>query len=331
MSKKAIWIITIACLLASAVGGASDETTDSGLRIYLPREIVIEDNIPRLGEIGIIRGDESLAAKAGEIVLGRISAPGQEITVDRRMLLSRLACNGIPASKVKLSGAERVKVRQKWRTIQAEEFVELAKLFLSKNLRTSPLGASSICQSDIVRAPDDLNLAGVHTDIKLVPCIVRSGAVNQTRIRVGVVAGGKEIGSREIRFGHKYEGHKAVALSEIPAGGVISRENVKVEKTISSYPEVANWSSPYGLIARRRIPKDAVVHANIVGPAKPVILVKRNQNVVIRIQAGGLVITATGRMVDEGAAGDFVRVRNVDSQRVIIAKVNEDGTVGPVL
>jgi len=59
--------------------------------------------------------------------------------------------------------------------------------------------------------------------------------------------------------------------------------------------------------------------------------VKRNQNVVIRIQAGGLVITATGRMVDEGAAGDFVRVRNVDSQRVIIGKVNEDGTVGPVL
>ena len=324
--RRMVATITVVCVLVSAGGRAAEKPKDKSLRIYLPREIVIEDNIPKLGQIGIIHGDESLVAKAGEIVLGRISVPGQELTVDRQMLLSRLACNGIPASKVKLSGAERVKVRQKGRRIKADEFVELAKLFLGKN---PPV--SSICQSDLIRVPNDLILAGVHTDIKLVPRIVRSGAVNRTRIQIGVVAGGKEIGSCEMSFRHKYEGHKVVALSEIPAGGVISRENVKLEKTISSYPEVSNWSAPYGLIARRRFPKDAVLHPNMVGPAKPVILVKRNQNVVIRIQAGGLVITAMGRMVDEGAAGDFVRVRNVDSQRVIVAKVNEDGTVGPVL
>lgn len=324
--RRTVATITIACVLVSTGGSAAEKTKDNSLRIYLPREIVIEDNTPNLGQIGIIHGDESLAAKAGEIVLGRISAPGQEITVDRRMLLSRLACNGIPGSKVRLSGAERVKVRQKGRTIQADEFVETAKSFLGKNL-----GTSSICQSDLIRAPKDLILAGVHTDIKLVPCVVRSGAVNQTRIRIGVVAGGKEIGSREISFQHKYEGHNVVTLAEIPAGGVISRENVRVEKTTLSYPEAANWSAPYGLIARRRLPKDIVLHPNMVGPVKPVILVKRNQNVVIQLEAGGLVVTAVGRMVDEGAAGDYVRVRNVDSQRVIIAKVNEDGTVGPVL
>ena len=329
--RRTIATITIACVLVSTGGRAAEKTKDNSLRIYLPREIVIEDNTLKLGQIGIIQGDESLAAKAGEIVLGRISVPGQEVTVDRQMLLSRLACSGIPASKVKLSGAERVKVRQKGRTIQADKFVELAKSFLGKNLGTSPLGASLICQSDLIRAPKDFILAGVHTDIKLVPRMLKSGAVNRTRIRIGVVVGGKEVGSREMSFRHKYEGHKVVALSEIPVGGVISRENVKVEKTISSYPEVANWSAPYGLIARRRIPKDVVLHSSMVGPVKPVILVKRNQNVVIRIQAGGLTITAMGRMVDEGAAGDFVRVRNVDSQRVIIAKVNEDGTVGPVL
>ena len=61
-------------------------------------------------------------------------------------------------------------------------------------------------------------------------------------------------------------------------------------------------------------------------PVKP-----QRPGAVIQLEAGGLVVTATGRMLDEGAAGDFVRVRNVDSQRVIIAKVNEDGTVVPIL
>jgi flagella basal body P-ring formation protein FlgA len=35
--------------------------------------------------------------------------------------------------------------------------------------------------------------------------------------------------------------------------------------------------------------------------------------------------------VEEGSAGEYVRVRNVDSQRIILARVNEDGTVEPVL
>jgi len=199
-------------------------------------------------------------------------------------------------------------------------------LFLGKN---PPAG--SISQSDIMRSPKDLLLSGVHPDIKLVPRIVKNGAGNQTRIDVRVMSGGKEIGSRRVIFRHKYNGHKVVALADIGAGEVISKENVKVEKTVSNYPQAASFSPPYGLIAKRSIPKDAVVNSNIVGLPKPAILLKRNQSVVIRINAGGLMITAVGRMMDEGAVGDVVRVRNVDSRRVITAKVNEDGTVAPIL
>lgn len=318
--------IIVAGMIFSTGGVAADHAKTGGLRIYLPREIVIEGNTPSLGQIGIIRGEESLVAKAGKIVLGRISVPGQEITVDRRMLLSRLACNGIPASKVTLSGAEKVKVRQKGHTIKVGDLVESARLFLGRN---PP--ASSICQSDLMYSPKDLLLAGVHPDIKLVPRIVKNGAGNQSRIDVRVMSGGKEIAVRRIIFRHKYNAHKVVALADIGAGDMISRGNIKVEKTVSSYPQAASFSVPYGLIAKRNIPKDAIVHPNMVGPVKPPILVKRNQNVVIRIDAGGLAITAVGRMIDEGAAGDIVRVRNVNSQRVITARVNEDGTVEPIL
>jgi flagella basal body P-ring formation protein FlgA len=326
----AITIIIVGMVFSTGPLGAgvasADHAMAGGLRIYLPREIVIEGNTPSLGQIGIIHGDESLVAMAGEIVLGRISVPGQEVTVDRMMLLSRLACNGIPASKIQFSGAEKVKVRQRGHTVKADDLIESARLFLGKN---PPAG--SIGESELLSSPKDLLVAGVHSDIKLVPRIVPSGAGNQTRIDVSVMSGGKEIASRRIIFRHKYNGQKLVALADIGAGEVISKENVKVEKTVSSYSQAASFSAPYGLIARCHIPKDAVVYPNMAGPAKPVILVKRNQSVVIRINSGGLVITAVGRMVDEGGVGDVVRVRNVDSQRVIAARVNEDGTVGPIL
>jgi flagella basal body P-ring formation protein FlgA len=146
-----------------------------------------------------------------------------------------------------------------------------------------------------------------------------------------VVSGGKEIASREVGFRLKFNCHKVVTLVEIPAGGVVSPENVKVEKTVSSYPEPADWSTPYGLVARRRLPASTVLSLNMIGPVEPAIVVKRNQNVIIRIAAGGLVVTAMGQTVEEGSAGEYVRVRNVDSQRIILARVNEDGTVEPVL
>jgi flagella basal body P-ring formation protein FlgA len=319
-------MIIIGSLLFSSGGTCAEDVVSDGLRIYLPREIVIHDDTPNVGEVGIIRGDEALAAKAAEVVLGRISVPGQEVTVDRGMLLSRLACSGIPVSKVKLSGAEKVKVRQKGQTIKAGDLVESAKSFLGKNP-----SAGSICRSELLGSPKDLLLSGVHRDIKLVPRIVKNGAGNQSRVNVSVMSGGREIGVRRITFRHKYNTSKIVTLRDIKAGEAISRENVKIEKTVSDYPQATTFSEPYGLIAKRHIAGGRTVQPNMVGPAKSAILVKRNQSVVIRIEAGGLTITAVGKMVDEGAVGDIVRVRNVDSLRVITAKVNEDGTVAPIL
>lgn len=330
MSGKTIGIIIIGCLLVSAgplwAGGRADEKAkDQLLRIYLLREVAIESNVPSLGQIGIIRGEESLVAKASKIVLGRISVPGQEVTIDRVVVLSRLACNGIPASRVKLTGAEKIRVRQQGQIIRGGEFVDLARSFFDRN---PPAG--SICQSEMIRGPKDLILEGARKDIKLLPRLVRSAVPNQARIQIAVIAGGKEIGRREVSFRFKYNSHRVVTLVEVPAGAVISPENVKVEKTVSNYPEPANWAVPYGLVAKRRLPVNTVIRSNMVGPVKPPIVVKRNQNVVIRIDAGGLVVTAMGRSVEEGRAGEYIRVRNVDSQRIILAKVNKDGTVEPV-
>src|SRR4030065_1655928 len=101
---------------ASANNKTSDSQKDSYLKIYLPREVTVKDNNLSLGQVSIIQGGESLVAKASEIALGRISVPGQKIIIDRPMVLSRLACNGIPTSKVTFTGAEKIKVKQKHQT-----------------------------------------------------------------------------------------------------------------------------------------------------------------------------------------------------------------------
>ena len=331
MSSKIFSFVLIISLSASvqlcqgSVDSKADSTEDDFfLQVYLPREVAIKDDTARLGQVSILRGRQSLVAKASEIALGRISVPGQKIIIDRAMVLSRLACNGIAASKVKLSGAEKITVEQQQRIIKGSEFIELASSFLEEN---PPAG--SVCQLNPIRIPKDLVVPGAGKDIKLSPRLVRSGARNRAKVQIIVLSDGKEAGKREVTFRLKYNCRRAVTVVEIDAGGVISPENVKIEDTISNYPEPGNWTAPYGLIAKRRLAANTVVGPHTVGLREPEVIIKRNQTVLIRIERPGILVTAIGKSMQEGGAGEYIKVRNIDSQRIILAKVNEDGTVEP--
>jgi flagella basal body P-ring formation protein FlgA len=309
-------------------GKANNILKDSTLQLYLPREVIIQDDTIRLGQVSIIRGNshkDELAAKAGKIAFGRITVPGQEIVIDRPMILSRLACNGIPASKVTLLGAQKITVKRRHNIIKGSKLVEMASAFLKKN----PPSAS-VCQWERIRKPKDLNLPEESKDIKLSPRLVKSATKNQARVQIAVMQNGKKVAEREVTYRLKYNCRRAVALVDIPTGTVISPENVKIENTISYQPEPENWKPPYGLIAKRRLAAKTVLASNMFGPVKPAVIIDRNQNVVIRIEKPLLLVTAIGKAIQDGRAGDYIKVRNLNSQRIILVKVNEDGTVAPV-
>jgi flagella basal body P-ring formation protein FlgA len=319
--------MTCAIFCQASVNSKADNTKkDSILQVYLPREITVKESSLSLGQVSIIRGKESLVSKASKIALGRISVPGQKIVIDRTMVLSRLACNGIPASKVTFTGAEKITIKQQEQTIRSIELVKLASSFLEKN---PPV--VSACRFNPIRRPKDFIITGSSKDIRLSPRLVQSRARNQARVEITIFSGGKKIDVREVIFGLKYNASQAAAKVDIPAGAVISPENVKIEKTISNYPESSNnWRPPYGLIAKRRIPAKTVLRPNMLGPVKSPIIVKRNQKVVILIDRPGFLITAFAKAMQDGRAGEYIKVRNVDSQRIILVRVNEDGSAVPV-
>ena len=325
MRNRTLSIILAIFLLVSANSKADAEQTDSVLQIYLPREITIESDIPNLGQVAVIRGEESLAAKAGKVVLGRISSPGQKIIVDRSIVLSRLACSGIPASEVTLTGAEKMTIRQQHQIIRGSEFVEAASAFLKENLSDD-----SVCRFDAVSIPKDLIVPDVSKDIKLSCRLVKNDMTNQSRVRVAACCDNKETGVREVTFGLKYNCHRLVAQVDISQGAVISSENVKVEKAVASYPEPAGWIAPYGLVAKRLLRANTEIRPDMVGPAELPVLLKCDQSVVIKVEKLGLLITAIGKTMQDGRVDEYIKVRNVDSQRIILAKVNEDGSVEPV-
>jgi len=299
IQKCKYWRTFITCLLLICTlfcqSFANIKTADtkeiSTLQIYLPRDVAIKNSAIKLGQISIIRGEDSLAAKAGEIALGKISMPGQKVVIDRPIVLSRLTCSGIPTSKVKLSGAEKITVRLKEQTIKSTEIIKLATEFLKKTLPVD-----SDCQLETVKKPKDLILPNQGKEINLAPRIAESNSANLVNVQIIAFQDAKPIGTREVTFRLKYDRHKSAAPNEA--------------------------------VAKR--PKRTGLNPNMVAARKPEIIIKRNKNIMIRIESKGLLVTAIGKALQDGSAGEYIKVRNTDSQRIILAKVNEDGTVIPV-
>ena len=332
ISAKVVTALLICLLPAAPLCRASQNsetpapTEDAGLQIHLPREIAVKDNNVTLGRVGIVRGQRTLVTRASDIPLGRISVPDQKIIVDRSLILSRFACSGIPASKVTLTGAEKVTVGWRRQVIKAERFVEIAGSFLKQNSPTFSSG-----QFGPVRLPEPLTVSDSSPEMEFSPRLLEGDLHNIATVQVVVTADGKQLGVREVTFQLKYRARRAVASMSIAAGSLINSANVRIEQALSDEPEPADWQPPYGLVATRRIAAGAVIRSALVASAKPKVVLKRNQIVLIRIERPGFFVTAVGKAMQDGCVGEYIKVRNVDSKRIILARVKHDATVEPVI
>ncbi|OHB61573.1 MAG: flagella basal body P-ring formation protein FlgA [Planctomycetes bacterium GWF2_42_9] len=294
------------------------------LIIYLPREINITTDSPSLGDVAVIQGDEILVAKANSLKLGVISPAAKHFKIEKSIILSSLACAGISSSQVTFTGADEITISRKHTVITGQQFLDKAIAYLVENPPHS-----SVCKYSALRTPQDLAIPDTNQNVKLIPNITDK-TNTQVKIEVTVLAGENQIDKRDITFALQYTGKKIVAKTDLPQGTVLTPENVAVENCISTQPLPANWSIPYGSALKKSLAANSEITMNLVEDVKPQVILKRNQNVLIKIEKMGLVVTAIGKTLQDGCVGDCIKVQNLSSQRIIIVKVKQDGSVEPI-
>jgi flagella basal body P-ring formation protein FlgA len=114
----------------------------------------------------------------------------------------------------------------------------------------------------------------------------------------------------------------------IERGERITREML-TEKHFYFDPErplavLTDPSLAIGRAARRRLAEGKPIPANAFTDVK---LVTRGKPTEARFRMGGLTITATVLPLADGAAGDLVQARNLDSGRTVTGVVGMDGAI----
>jgi len=297
---KTVLILATVILSAKVLTGQSTEKS-SVIDINLPAQKTIDGNAIRLGQICVISGDEVIAKKAGEISLANFSTAGQKITIDRNTIISRLAANGI--TRISMSGAERTVVGRGEKVIGGKEFVEQAINLLKKNSAYSGAG-----QLRALRTPEDLLIGKESRQIKLVPRLLASSTSRLARLEFAVFADEKEVGKREVLLQVvKEENDRSLTVAALNDSALMVADLTPGIKPGAFGAKTAELNN---------------------GDKK--IVVNRNQNVLIKVEKGGLEVQASGKALGQGRAGEYIKVQNTNSNRIITAKIKEDGSVEPI-
>lgn len=320
MSKLAV---ILAGLFLVAPLAAAEKTP---LRIELAKEVTVEGDGIQLGSLAeITGGSDELAAKARALPLGRCPQAKETITIDRATILARLACNNVDTSAVEFAGADKTAVRRKEKSFSADEMLKAAEAYLDKNL-PAPSGRKWMP----AKPPEALTLAE-NSATTLVCAPAKNSAKDAPILKLSAMAGEKELASTTIAFRLGYMTVQVTAAKEIAAGGTLTPENTKVASVASDKPPAAELLQPYGQKVKEAVAAGAVIKPEMLDkPPAAAVAIKRDEAVVMRIKGSGFVVTAMGQAMQDGKTGELIKVRNVDSKRVIAARVMPDGTVEPV-
>lgn len=87
---------------------------------------------------------------------------------------------------------------------------------------------------------------------------------------------------------------------------------------------VLDFSQIEGKVARGLLLKD---HPILLSSLKDPVLVEQGKSIKLIVRGANLVITATGIPLQSGSAGDYIKVRNVDSGRTVSGTITKDGSV----
>lgn len=317
----------IVCLVSLLVAGSGVFAAGSQerVKVHLPRTIQVDSDIVTLADIAVVTGNSEISREAGKIVMGKFSSAEQNIVIDRKTILSRLASNNIRNKDVILSGAEQVRVNMENLVITSDALLEKAKKFLKDK---NP--DSSVSGYEPANTPRKIVTDAAGTDkIEIIPSLVTDNNNYHRRVKLTVMKGEEKISERRVSFRLKFSRKAAVATENIPLGTEITSENTEIRKIVSGSPPRRKFSEPYGLTARRHIPADTVIKSYMVGEVQPELVIKRNQTVSIKVERPGMLITTTGKAMQNGHQGELIKVKNISSQRIIYACVNEDGSVSP--
>jgi flagellar basal body P-ring formation protein FlgA len=288
--------------------------------VTLKEEVYIKGPDVLLGEVAMIEGEnpEALAS----LVVATAANPGGQRRVDAVLLLARLKTAGVDTDTIELKGARSVTARTLSLELTREAITEDLRRYIEANMPWSKEQATI----DIPLPSQDLVVPDgeVTWDWRANP---QYQWVGSTAFRGELRVDGAVKKTILCKASVEAFVSVLVAATDIPRGRMIRKSDVEARRYALStirYGALTNFDEAVGQLARSTIFPGTVLTNRSVMPRR---LVKRYQTVMVETRAGNLLVRGRARAMEDGSAGDLIRLTNPESKAELFGLVREDGVV----
>jgi flagellar basal body P-ring formation protein FlgA len=310
----AVYLLWAAAGLAWAAGSAS---------VRCPEQAEIAADQILLGSVARVDGsDAQLVRRLEEVELGRAPLPGKTRTLDGAGILTRIKQSGIDPSQLDLQIPAEVVITRAAITVGREQIEQIVRGYIQqqaagaadtlriKDIRINePVVLPQGRLTTRVAAPKNTELAGT------LPLSVVFSVDEEVEKRVWVTV--------------SLERLTRVVVARRPLGRYkpIDDDDIEVKDVDAAGLPADCITRPETVIGKRtRRPVDTgtVLRPDLV-EFPP--LVKNGDRVRIIAETSGLRISAFGQVKQKGCQGELIQVVNLDSNKVVYARVVDSHTV----
>lgn len=306
------WLVFTALTAAFIAIAASADT------VMLKTEAYVKGPMVTLGDIAEVSGPNAEQLAALEV--SSAASPGAAKRIDSQLLKMRL--NGAGAKDIEMQGAGSVLATTLSLDISREVLTDDLRTFIQLELPWSDAETSV----DILDEPDPVTVPDGEVTVKW-SVNPQYRWVGQGAFRGDVAVDGKVQRTVYARANIETFAEILVCASDIPRGKQISATDLRFEKRALSQQKgdaIQDLDDVVGMIARDSMLLGETISRRSLVPKQ---LIKRNQMVSVEAAAGALVVRSRAKSLDNGSAGDVIRLINPESKAEFQGIVRSDGTV----
>lgn len=276
----------------------------------------------RLDELGIVTGTPSpLVESIKSVQVIKVPEAGRPVVINREYIGLRLKQSGIDTSGIEIIAPPRITIHREARVVNAQSIRQEVERYVKSNIGAGADKAK-------------VEVTGIDNDLMLPPGKVtfQVGADTPPKYwgyaRVPVVLSVNDVVKKKIwaKVSVTYMEDVVVLSEPVNRGEVITEEMLTVEQRDTLRLKNSALRDPAEVVgknATKNLKAGDLLSRNAV--ELPVV-VKRGDRVTVVAENNGFRVSILAVAMESGSRGDTIKVKNLDSRKIIQAEVVDDST-----
>jgi flagella basal body P-ring formation protein FlgA len=277
-----------------------------------------------LGEVAEFDGfDVPAIAELAKVQLGRSPLPGRSVFLNEPFIRSRLAGSAL-ADRVRIEAPKGAQVVRAGQIVRAQDIEQLVK---SQALKDSQAPADDV-KLELLSALQDVQLPTGTVDWEVTQMGKNLSPSGDRSYQVSAKQDGRDAWRTLVRIRQKVYQTVVQAAKPIRRDQVIAAGDVtEVRKSMPAGRDagfIGSAKLAIGMRANRPIGQDEAINETML---RAQVAVPEGGRVTLVFESGMLRLAAPGVALAQGQLGQFIPVRNLQSERIVHGIVQSDETV----